>query len=517
MRPDHPGLTRGGGSGAATLARNTVLNLAGQALPMLVAVAAIPAILAGLGVDRFGILAIAWIAFGLSGLFDLGMGRAVTKFVAEALGRGEAEGVGALVWTGAAVQAVAGGLAALALAASAPFLAARVLVLPPELVTEAAATLRLVALALPAVLVASSFSGALEAVQRFDLVNVVRAPLNALNFLLALLGVSLGLTLPGIVALIVTSRLVGCLAFVVAALTSIPSLRGRPAPSGTAFRKLARFGAWIMASGVTIPLLTHGERLLLATLLSVGALTFYTVPFEVIVRLAVIPASFALTLFPAVSRYGPGRTAELAELLGRTLKFLVLAATPVLAFLALFAHEVLAVWIDPGFALEAALALQLLAVAFFLNALAYVPLTAVQGLGRPDLKVKLDLVKIPVFVGLCLVLIPRGGVAGAALAKLVITVVDSTALFWLAARAGAPPFRTLAGGMFFRAAVASGAFMLAAAAGVLLAPGVTAALALFALLTAGYLAVFWRVATDGTDRDALRLRTLLARGSGAVG
>jgi hypothetical protein len=70
----------------ALLARNTLLNLAGQVIPLLIGLATIPYIVRGLGTERFGVLAIAWVVLGYFSLFDLGLGRAKTKFVAECLG-----------------------------------------------------------------------------------------------------------------------------------------------------------------------------------------------------------------------------------------------------------------------------------------------------------------------------------------------------------------------------------------------------------------------------------------------
>src|SRR5512145_213743 len=87
------------------LARNAALNLAGQAAPLLVGVLCIPPVIAGLGAERFGLLALAWAVLGYFSVFDLGLGRATTKFVAEALGRGERHRLPALVGTAALSQA----------------------------------------------------------------------------------------------------------------------------------------------------------------------------------------------------------------------------------------------------------------------------------------------------------------------------------------------------------------------------------------------------------------------------
>src|SRR5690606_31513931 len=91
-RAAHPGMSHSGQPTATEvrgrlLARNALLNLVGLGAPILVAVAAIPAVVRGLGEERFGILAIAWMVIAYLG--ELGVGRATTKFVAEALGAGD--------------------------------------------------------------------------------------------------------------------------------------------------------------------------------------------------------------------------------------------------------------------------------------------------------------------------------------------------------------------------------------------------------------------------------------------
>src|SRR4051812_5597637 len=68
------------------LARNTALNVAGQAVPLIAALVAIPWLIRGLGADRFGVLTLAWATIGYFGLVDLGLGRALTHAVATRLG-----------------------------------------------------------------------------------------------------------------------------------------------------------------------------------------------------------------------------------------------------------------------------------------------------------------------------------------------------------------------------------------------------------------------------------------------
>jgi O-antigen/teichoic acid export membrane protein len=485
------------------LARNTVLNVLGQLAPIAVALVAVPFVVSALGTSRFGVLTLAWAGLGYFGVLDLGLSRATTKFISEALGRGDTDRVPRLLGTAVAVQTAFAVAGALGLAAFVPWLAGSALNVPADLVAETRGALYVVALALPVVMVTGSVRGALEAAQRFGLINAVTVPASSATFLLTLLGAALGWGLPAIVALLLAGRLATLIALVVLAFRSVPGLAGRPQVDGIELRRMLGFGGWVMLSNATVPLLSHLERFLIPALLSVGALTYYAVPYEVLARVAIVPTAMALTLFPAFSYVERANGAALDELFARPLKYLLLVMTPALAFIGVFAEPLLAVWLGDDFAALAALPLQILVVAFYLNAFSQIPFVALQGLGRPDLKAKLDLVQVPLFLALLILLIPRWGIVGAAAAKLIVTVVDVVGLFLLVGLA----HRTPAAGRYppplRRAAGLSLAFIAGAGALLWSEVAVLPGMAAFAALAALYGLIFWRIAADLVDRAAV--------------
>src|SRR5271169_83393 len=118
------------------LARNTIWNLIGGCAPSLVALFSIPLLIQKLGGDRFGVLALAWALIGYAGLFDMGLGRALTQLVAKKLGTGEHHEVPSLVWTSLLLMVMIGLAGAGIIAAISPWLVRHALKIPEALQSE---------------------------------------------------------------------------------------------------------------------------------------------------------------------------------------------------------------------------------------------------------------------------------------------------------------------------------------------------------------------------------------------
>jgi O-antigen/teichoic acid export membrane protein len=102
--------------------------------------------------------------------------------------------------------------------------------------------------------------------------------------------------------------------------------------------------------------------------------------------------------------------------------------------LAWVGSDVISLWMGPEFAVLGGTVLRILAVGALLNSVSYVPYAALIAFGRPDLPAKFHLAELPLYLLLSLWLIPRWGIAGAAVAVSVRLTVDAIALLWAAAR-----------------------------------------------------------------------------------
>jgi O-antigen/teichoic acid export membrane protein len=424
------------------LARNALLNFIGQATPLVVGVITIPFIVRGLGTERFGLLSLAWVVLGYFSVFDLGLGRATTKFVAEALGKGEADQVPRLVWTAVTVQAVLGIVGALVLTGITPLLVERILKVPSDLFGEAKATFRLLALSIPVVLISGSFRGVLEASQRFDLVNAVSIPISVLTYILPLVGLLFGMNLPGIVVLILLARAGALTAFVALDVHTIPRLR-RYSGSLSFFPRLFSFGGWVMVSGIVSPVLSYLDRFFIGSFLTMSAVTYYTVPFDLMTRLWIIPTSLVMTLFPAFSSLGAMRKEDERNLFIRSVKYLLLTSGLIVLVLMVFADDALRLWLGADFARQSTIVLRILLLGALIGLVAPISGALLQGLGRPDVLGKLYLMEIPLNIVLMWFLVRYLGIIGVSWLFTFRALIETTVLFLISAKLIRLPYRCI--------------------------------------------------------------------------
>lgn len=112
------------------LSRNTVWNFLGQLVPFVVALITIPQLIQGLGIDRFGILILAWVVIGYFSLFDLVLGRALTQLVSKKLGIGQETQIPAIAWTCLVLVLIMGLLGTLVLWLICPWLTQKAIKFP---------------------------------------------------------------------------------------------------------------------------------------------------------------------------------------------------------------------------------------------------------------------------------------------------------------------------------------------------------------------------------------------------
>lgn len=416
------------------LARNTAWNLAGQGAPLVVALFSIPILIRSLGVDRFGVLTLAWVIIGYFSLFDLGLGRALTKLVAEKIGANQDKEIPALVWTALLITTAMGLLGAVVLGLPSGWLVRDILKIPEELQTETLHAFYLLALSVPIVVSTAGLSGILAAKQRFDLINAVRIPMGMFMYVGPLLVIPFSNSLFLVAAVLLAGRFITMLIQLLLCFRVIPALRREVKVKRSEVGPLIRFGSWMTVSNIISPLMVTLDRFLIGALISLNAVAYYATPYEAVTKLWLIPVSVVGVLFPAFAVSFVQDHEWLTFLFNRGVKYVFLILFPVTLLIVTLSREGLHLWLGDDFAENSTFLLQWLAVGVFVNSLAQVPFALIQGAGRPDITAKLHMIEAPVYFVALWLMIGRYGIDGAAIAWAGRTTVDGLLLFYVANR-----------------------------------------------------------------------------------
>jgi O-antigen/teichoic acid export membrane protein len=508
MANDLPGRSQVPAPSTGQFARNTVLNLLGQGIPILVGVATIPLIVRRLGTERFGLLGIAWAILGTFTLFNLGLGRATTKLVAEYVARGELALLSTVFWTSLWVQLLLGVVGGIVLAVATPFLVSQVFRIPAELALEGRTAFLVLSTAIPAVTGTTALRGVLEGARRFDLANLVKLPLGASTFVIPAVCVSLGLGLSAILCLLVVAWLAAGAISLVLCMRLFPQLKERPSPNARSLGPLLVFAGWLTVSNVIAPVFLYLDRFIIGSVLTLTAVGYYTAPFEVATKLWIIPSSVATTLFPVFSALtGEEPSGAIDRLYAQSVKHLLLLVSPMVVLLVAFGGEFLSLWLGAKFAKESTLAFQVLTFGVLLNSLAWVPFSLLQGRGRADLTAKFHVAELFLYAPLVWGLVRELGIAGAAVAWAVRVAVDAVLLFGACARLRLVSRTALAGVGMSRTVVA--VLSLAAVVAVIeltLHGPVRTVVVVVALV--GFTFCVWRCVLSATEKAAVRVEVL---------
>ena len=204
--------------------------------------------------------------------------------------------------------------------------------------------------------------------------------------------------------------------------TAVPGL-ARPRVSVDRLRRMMRFGVWVTVSRIIDPLMFYLDRLAIGTTLGVAAVAYYATPFELTARLWLLSTSLAGPLTVAVARLDLTRDAMYGRMLVmRSIKYLVLTTGVIAALVGPLAGPLLDVWVGAELALASTTTFQLLLLSTVIELPGAVASCFLEGVGRPEVAVKVKLVYLPLYGLLSFGCVRLAGIEGAAIALLVLRI-----------------------------------------------------------------------------------------------
>ena len=406
-------------------------NIVGQIAPMMAALISIPILIDSIGISKFGMITLAWMLIGYFSLFDFGIGRALTQLISRYIAEHNPHKIPTLIWTGITLTLILGCIASLILIVLSYPITYQWLNIPLHLQSEASTSLMVLAPAIPFTIFATAARGILEAYQEFKATNMMRIPLGIFMFIAPILVLPFSHSLVAIFFALGITRLLTALCFLWLCTHKVPNFWQISIHKKAMF-KLLRFGGWMTVSNIISPIMVQMDRFFIGAILSISVVAYYTTPYEIITKILIIPAAIAGVAFPQFALlHSKGQWQELYYIYKKSLLYTSVLALPTIVAI-LGSPYLLTWWLNPTFAKESSVVMQILAFGVFINGLAHIPYTFIQGIGQPKITAILHCIEVVIYIPILIILIKHNGINGAAYAWLIRVCLDAFFLFYIA-------------------------------------------------------------------------------------
>lgn len=412
-----------------SVGRNSIANMIGSIVPLLITLATVPVYLRLIGAERYGALAVIWVVFSYLGFFDFGLGQATAQRMAK-LKESSIDERSRLFWTAFLLTLVLGIIAGVVLW----FFADRLLVhiaSPSEAIyREAALAILWLMPSLPILLTTSVMNGALQGRERFVEMNVIAVIGNTLIQVLPLIVAYLGFVeLEYLVPAALTGRMVAGICLFYKGKTSVP-LRMKVSFDKSAVKPLLNYGGWISVIGAVGPLLVVIDRIVIGSIAGVRAVSYYTIPYSLTSRAMMLSGSLANSIFPKLAGMSEIEAQKLAD---RSTAILIAIITPLVIIALPLINPFMTAWVGRELAEKGAYVGEIILVGTWINALVVPHNTYLQADGKKLKKVVLIyLFELPVYFALLWLGLKYWGIIGAAVAWTLRVAIDSVLLLCLA-------------------------------------------------------------------------------------
>jgi O-antigen/teichoic acid export membrane protein len=405
------------------LLRNSLWNLSGSALPMIVALATVPLLITALGVEGFGIITLVSSVIGYFAVLDINLTAGSIKFLAQHHAARDHRRFAETFWFGIFFYGCLG-----LLGAAAVFLSAEMLVDRFFKVSEGAHDATVLAFQIGAFGFAlSQLQNYLlvvpQALQRYDRSAQSEAFFGIFVNIASVAAAMAGMGIVGVILARVGVAVINILYLTWLIRHFRLRLRFRW-PRKEVRSELTSFSAYAYLSKLASVMHQHADKLIVGALAGPIALTFYTVPVTLAGRILGLTYRLSSVIYPRASALAAsGRIEELRPMYLGVMRYVTYINLVALGMIILAGEEFLRRWVGEEFVQQGYPVLVLITIAFLVDSLTNIPSLVNDALGHPRITGRFALANGVVGVALVYLGTTMGGIVGAATGHLAASVI----------------------------------------------------------------------------------------------
>jgi O-antigen/teichoic acid export membrane protein len=417
------------------IAANVVFSGGGRAWSAVLLFVTVPIVVHGIGTSAYGIYTIVAVVLGYVAFLDFGLTAAVVRSVSRHRSAGDTSALEHVVGTAFSLLIGLGFLGAIVIFLLSPVLAGSVLHVPANLRDDSTFALRVAGLGFGCNMVLVVFAGVVQGIQRLDIFASRSVIISTLSSTAQIAAVTLGGGLRWLVVATIIVSVFGFIIFLAAARRLMPGISFRPRLDRTAIEELWGFGLFRFVNQLSGQVTTQLDPIIIGIFQPIAAVGLYSVPLALTQRFHLVEDSVASAYFPAaVELHAQGDMQRAHRLYLAAFKAVLVAMGFLIVVCAGYAGQILTAWVGQGIANRASWIFVVLTFGYGLSALIGIPAQTADATGNQRWTAAFAVASAVLQLTLALILVPRFGAIGAAIALLINTLTQGALFVWLVQR-----------------------------------------------------------------------------------
>jgi O-antigen/teichoic acid export membrane protein len=197
---------------------------------------------------------------------------------------------------------------------------------------------------------------------------------------------------------------------------------------------IVKQGSWIAMSNLISPIVVNLDRIALAKYLGMDSVAYYTTPLDTFSKINVLSSTITTVSFPVFTEKNLISDDKGLRFFIKILISIFLIMAPVIFLIILFIRPLISVWISKDFSDTSYVLSQILLLGIFWNALAQLPISYMQAIGKSKTIGLIHLFELIFFIPFTIISIINFGIIAAALAWSFRVFVDFIVLMYFSCK-----------------------------------------------------------------------------------
>jgi O-antigen/teichoic acid export membrane protein len=406
-----------------TLAKNAAFNSGSFVFISLVALIITPFIVKNLTIEGYGIYILLTSVFGYYGIFDLGLGQGLIKFVSEYQATKDYKrlnsAINSIFWT----QFILGALMSILLVLFASEIVA-VFHVSPVNYSITVIALKISAIGFFFSMLSATFSSVLIGLQRYDITSITDSTINFTLNILVLIISFLKYGLQGVVIVTVISSIISFIVYCIILHFKLPQYKIYFLLDFSILKQFLAFSGNIFLSKLSSIFANYIVRFVVSFFLGPSAVTYYVIPSKLLGAYGGVLSSAANTLFPFTSNLAAnGKNSDIKTLFLKASSLFVAFSLPISMFIAIFSKGILTLWMGRDFAENSWMVLSILSISSTIGGFSAVPNLIILGMGNSKLIGIFSMITVVLYIVFLPLFTKYFGINGASCSLLLTSLI----------------------------------------------------------------------------------------------